>query len=270
MTSKYNRINKNKDFIKMVLSSGRYTFTTVDFIKWSKKSKIASRAFLRRSIKNGIIASPCRGFYVVIPPEYTSIGCLPPEQFIDPLMQYLDQRYYVGLLSNLSLYGWSHQQPQMFQVITNKKRPNITCGKIKISFIKSNRIAKTPLNNFKTPRGFIKTSTLEATIIDLFLYSKQSGGFNNIATILSELSKQITAANINDIIKLLPNIAIAQRLGYIFDRILRKQKLSKPLKFFVDKKAKSFIPLLRSGNRSNIKRDEKWKLFINTTIEADI
>lgn len=270
MTLEHKQASRNEYFVKELSTKGNYTFSLKDFITWSKKSETACRAFLRRSKKKGLIAAPIRGFYVIIPPEYSSIGCLPPEQFIDNLMHHLGQEYYIGLLSALRLYGISHQQPQVLQVVSNKKRPDIKCGKVQISFIKNKQIKKTPVNKLKTPRGFISVSTIEASITDLFSYPKHSGGLNNIATILLELSKQRTEYNINKIIKILPNISVAQKLGYILDRILKKHKLSAPLKTLVDKKAKHIIPLMRSGNRKSCNIDKKWKIYINTDIEADI
>jgi len=42
---------------------------------------------------------PYRGFYVIVSPEYRSLGCRPAEQFIPDLMEYLGEVYYAGLLS---------------------------------------------------------------------------------------------------------------------------------------------------------------------------
>ncbi|RLA20598.1 MAG: hypothetical protein DRQ56_02820 [Gammaproteobacteria bacterium] len=42
--------------------------------------KLVTRA-LNRLILKGELASPQRGFYVIVPPEYQQLGCLPAEQF---------------------------------------------------------------------------------------------------------------------------------------------------------------------------------------------
>jgi predicted transcriptional regulator of viral defense system len=57
------------------------------------------------------------GFYVIVPLEYASSGILPPEWFIDELMKFLRQPYYVGLLSAAAIHGAAHQQPQEFHVV---------------------------------------------------------------------------------------------------------------------------------------------------------
>jgi hypothetical protein len=58
-----------------------------------------------------------RGFHVIVPPEYRSLGCLPPEQFAPALMETLGMPYYAGLLSAAQFHGAAHQRPQVFQVV---------------------------------------------------------------------------------------------------------------------------------------------------------
>jgi len=47
---------------------------------------MAMKAALRRLRKKGEIAMPYRGFYVIVPPEYHALACLPAEQFIPDLI----------------------------------------------------------------------------------------------------------------------------------------------------------------------------------------
>ncbi len=51
-------------------ASGRYIFTRKDVEEGLGGSKVAIQTALRRSKQKGQIASPYRGFYVVVPPEY--------------------------------------------------------------------------------------------------------------------------------------------------------------------------------------------------------
>jgi hypothetical protein len=41
----------------------------------------AARLALNRLARHKLIASPARGSYVILPPEYRSLGCLPADQF---------------------------------------------------------------------------------------------------------------------------------------------------------------------------------------------
>jgi hypothetical protein len=67
----------------------------------TEPSFVAAQTALRRLKQQGRVVSPRRGFYVVVPPEYRAAGSLPASWFIDDLMRYLDQPYYVGLLANV-------------------------------------------------------------------------------------------------------------------------------------------------------------------------
>jgi hypothetical protein len=47
---------------------------------------------LNRVEKKSFVASRARSFYVIVPPEYRSLGCLPVDQLIPALMRCLDLR----------------------------------------------------------------------------------------------------------------------------------------------------------------------------------
>ena len=52
-------------------------------------SAAAAKLALNRLSKQKMIASPARGFYVIVPPEYRSLGRIPADQFIPALMKRL-------------------------------------------------------------------------------------------------------------------------------------------------------------------------------------
>ena len=83
---------------------GRYHFTTQEAQQALQVSVPATRAALRRLRAHGEIADPYRGFHVIVPPEYRKLGCLPAEQFVPQLMEYLREYYYVALLSAAELH----------------------------------------------------------------------------------------------------------------------------------------------------------------------
>jgi hypothetical protein len=110
-----------------------------------------------------------RGFYVIIPPEYRKLECLPASQFIPQLMDYLGEDYYVGLLSAAQLHGAAHQQPQVFQVFVKTNRPQIKCGAVRVMFAAKHNVMHIPKEKINTPRGYLLISTKEATAFDLYL-----------------------------------------------------------------------------------------------------
>lgn len=251
------------------MSRGRYTFTLEEAVRALKVSNIAARAALRRLKDKKLIATPARGFYVIVTPEYERLGCLPADQFISELMKYFGAPYYVGILSAAELHGAAHQKPQEFQVITSRNRKLITCGRVTVRFIARKLIDKVTTVSLKTPRGFIQVSTPEATAFDLLLYPEYSGGLSNIATVLSELSEKMDAKKLRQAVIAVPNISSVQRIGFLFDRVLKKERFAESLESVVRQKGKATIPLVAAGARGGVKIDHKWNIFVNEKIEPE-
>ena len=141
---------KSQEFINDLRSKGRYCFTIEEAEQALALNKMATINALRRLHLKSLIVSPARGFYLVLPPEYRILGCLPAEMFVSQLMNYLNLPYYIGFLSAAQYYGAAHQKPQRFQVVTSKNRPSIQCGRILIEFIANKNVAKMPTKNFNT------------------------------------------------------------------------------------------------------------------------
>jgi hypothetical protein len=71
-----------RNYVSGLAASGRYHFTSREARSALGVSAAAAKLALNRLAKQKAIASPARSFYVVIPPEYQSLGCLPADQFI--------------------------------------------------------------------------------------------------------------------------------------------------------------------------------------------
>ncbi len=96
---------KASDQISRLAAHGRYHFSTREIAQIMGVSLTAVRAALRRLKHKGLIATPYRGFHVIVAPEYRGIGCLPADQFIGQLMEHLGLPYYVALLSAARYHG---------------------------------------------------------------------------------------------------------------------------------------------------------------------
>jgi len=256
------------DFINAMAGKGRSSFSYKDIEKQIKSSSMAIKAALRRLQKKGEIAMPYRGFYVIVPPEYRALGCLPAEQFIPDLMNYLGEIYYVGLLSAAEYHGAAHQRSQIFHVVVAKTRRPIRCGKIRIDFIFRKNAAKIPTQNRNTPSGIIKISTPEATALDLIGYARHCGGINNVATVLAELAENIDSKRLVIAAKLSP-IAWVQRLGYLLDLIINGDK-TEGIAAYIENKLPVRVRLIPSNRIKGAKMDARWRVLINAKVEADI
>src|SRR5918996_1476314 len=128
------------DYIANLAAAGRYSFTAGYAREALGASANAAYLALGRLMRQKIIASPARGFYVIVPPEYRALGCLPADQFIPALMQRQGQSHYAGLLSAAQYHGAAHHRPQEFQVMLAKARRPIRCGQVRVAFIVRKRL----------------------------------------------------------------------------------------------------------------------------------
>lgn len=254
-------------YIVDLAARGRHHFTTEEATIALGSSVPTVRAALRRLKAKGEIADPFRGFYVIVPPEYRRLGCLPAEQFVPQLMRHLDEPYYVALLSAAELHGAAHQRPQAFQVMVRSNRRAIECGAVRVQFIARKDMETTSVVERKTPRGLLRVASPEATALELVGYADQSAGLDNVASVLMELSEFIDADRLLSECGRSP-VAWVQRLGYLLD-VTEHRDLADKLAPFVLSHAKAIAPLIRATSRTHAPRDERWKLAVNAAVEPD-
>jgi predicted transcriptional regulator of viral defense system len=259
---------KARQYIEHLVQNGRYSFTSREARAWLGASDDAAKLALNRLAKRGLIASPARGFYVIVPPEYRSLGSLPAEQFIPALMKHLELPYYVGLLSAAQHYGAAHQRPQELQVFIDKKRRPISCGMVRVSFIVRKRVRDVPAQSFNTPRGTLLVSTPEATAFDLVGYQHHAGGLDSVATVLTELAERIDSSKLLSAAASAP-VAWAQRLGYLLECVGAGVRAS-ALKPYVRAHAEEWTGLVPKGSLKGASRNQDWKLYVNAEVETDL
>lgn len=231
-------------------------------------SLTAARSALRRLKRKSLVASPYRGFHIVLPPEHQRLGCLPAEQFVPQLMERLGSPYYAGLLTAARYHGAAHQQPQVFQVVVPKNRPPIHCGLVHVAFVARHNAAAMPTETVNTPRGLLGVSTPETTAYDLVGYPEHCGGLDNVATVLVELGEKLDPERLVEIADLSP-IPWSQRLGYILDFVEHSPR-SERLAAFVGGRATETAPLLPSAETVSTRRDDRWRLWVNADLEPDL
>lgn len=249
-------------------ADGRYHFTAAEMRRSLGVSPAAARLALSRLAKKGLIASPARGFYVIVPPEYRRLGCLPAEQFVPALMAHLDRRYYATLLSASQFHGAAHHRPQTFQIALAGYRRPISCRRVAVSFITRARLAEVPTQSFNTPRGAIRVSSLEATAVDLVGYEKRVGGLSLAATVIAELAEDIHPDRLATAARTAP-VSWAQRLGYLLDLVGAADKTSS-LERDVRHRARDAVLLVPGvPDEGRAPRDQRWRLRINGEVEVD-
>ena len=256
-----------REVVTDLAARGRYHFTSSELRSALGTSEAAARQALSRLAAKREIASPARGFYVIVPPEYRRLGCLPADQFIPMLMEHRSTRYYAGLLSAAQYHGAAHHRPQEFQVVVEKNRPAIVCGAIRVAFFARRNLTVVPVESLSNPRGAVVVSTVEATAVDLVGYMDRAGGLNRVAGLLSELSEDMDPERLVEASQS-SSVLWAQRLGYLLEHVGAGER-AKLLKEHVRQRARSYTRLLPGADAAGVPRSKDWRLLVNASVDAE-
>jgi hypothetical protein len=260
------------DYINDLVMHGKCSFTVQQAQSALNKSAEAIYSSVKHLLIKNELATPAKGFYVIVPPEYQILGCLPAEYFIPYLMEYWQCSYYAGLLTAARYHGATHQAVQVFQVMINgRSRPPILCGKVKIRFVANRHLAETPVQSISTAKSLLKVSTPEGTAMDLLNFPLQAGGLNHVVTVLAELQESIKPDKLLALAESQPILAWKQRLGYLLE-VVEAFELADVLKnYLAQQKRVDYIPLM-SGLEEFTKspRNITWKIIENATVESDL
>ena len=256
------------EWVEEQQASGRYVFTRADVEAGLGGSAVAVQTALRRLKQKGRIASPRRGFYVVVPPEYRSAGSPPASWFIDDLMRYLERHYYVGILTAAALHGAGHQQPMVFQVIADRATRPMCAGRVRIEVHASRSVAAMPVERIDTETGTMAVGTPETTAFDVVRFFSAAGHWNNVATVLSELAEKIDG---DRLVELAPHVRLpdVQRLGYLITAV-GEGDLAEPLARWLAKRRTSVVRLRTDRPAGEIEADQRWRLVPNEQVDIDL
>ena len=184
-------------YASRLLSEGRIVFSANEAEQALGVTRGAFLDAAERLQRRQSLIKPRRGFYVVVPPQYASWGAPPPGWYIDDLMRHEGRPYYVGLLKAAELHGATHQAVMEFQVITDKRLPDIRAGRTRVAFYYRNNLEAVldGIEERKTDTGKMMVSSVELTALDLVRYAHAGGGIDNIATVLADLGPALRPRN---------------------------------------------------------------------------
>ncbi len=267
---KLNSIKQLPEYIRQLQAKGEYWFLRKDIQKQLGISTNAMTIALWRLAKKKAVCRIHGDFYVIVPLEYQAVGCLPPEWFIDALMQHLNLKYYVALLTAASFDGAADQQVMIFQVMTQKRLRSIIVGNQKIVFYYQKTFPETRvLQQKKTPASYFKLSTPELTAIDLVRYMDAAGQVNHVATVLYELAEKINIETLSQSVQSgVAKMPDVQRLGYIFDVIHVGLDLQ-CLENSIQVQKPNYIRLVSDAQKKVIEHNRHWYVLVNELIEMD-
>jgi predicted transcriptional regulator of viral defense system len=205
-------------FVDHLQKQARYTFVRKEAEEALHLEQAALTKGLQRLQKTGRIRMLRRGFYVIVPLEYATGGIVPPDWFIDDLMKFLEQPYYVGVLTAAALQGASHQQPQEYQVVVAQPERAIRTANLNIWFFLKKSMAQAPVERVKAYTGFLAVSTPAVTALDLVRFAPAIGGLDAVLTVLEELVEKITPEDLLKAAQQEAERSQVQRLGWLLER----------------------------------------------------
>jgi predicted transcriptional regulator of viral defense system len=249
-----------------LLSEGRYSLTAAEAAELADVPLAHVYPGLARLRSRGALFSPARGFYVVVPPEYRSWGVVPGELFIDGMMQALGRRYYVSLLTAAAMHGAAHQAPQVFQVMVDRHVPNRDIGRVRLRFYVNEHLDQMAVEEHRVDTGRLRLATRETTLVDLIAHPDESGGLNNLATIIVEID-DIDVVGLARL-AMMRSRSVARRLGWLLDQFRDDLDL-RPLRETALAPHTYPTRLVRAlPARGPI--DPSWNLQVNTSVEPDL
>jgi predicted transcriptional regulator of viral defense system len=247
-------------------SRGRYCIARGE-LEGGERSDVALQAALRRLKRQRRIVCPRQGFYVIVPLEYRVAGCPPASWFIDEFMAHLGQPYYVGLLSAAALHGAGHQQPMVFQVITDRPTRDASAGRVRIEFHASRLVEAVPVAEVQTETGTMRVAPPEVCAFDLVRYPASSGHLSNVATVLAELAERMEPENLAALAPLYKTPDV-QRLGFLLERV-EKGALAAPLADWLRLRRHRAVPLRSGWEAGEVSADPRWRVIPNAPVEED-
>ena len=260
------------------LAQGRAYFSRQDALSALASTSVALSAALTRLIRKGRVASPRRGFYLILRPEDRVAGAPDPVRWIDPLMRHLKSAYRISLLRAAAFHGATHQAAMVFQVIVPRQLRNFAIGRHRLEFVYQIRADFVSVNrgdwldSIKSDAGLAKVAGVELTLFDCARYFHKAGGINGLAQIVKDLGGRAKPASLIKAAAHYENSSV-RRLGYLLERMGHARQ-AKALQPFV-KRAKTAVLLdpsvkpLLEGLDARYEKAAKWMLVINETVEVD-
>lgn len=272
----HDRRSALSSYIADLLSRGQTVFTAEEAVT---SLGIGHGAFLdaaARLQKRKALISPRQGFYVAVPQQYASWGAPPPAWYIDSLMRYEQEPYYVGLLKAAELHGATHQAVMEFQVVAAKRLPKIRAGRNLIAFYYRKDMSELSagLESRKTDTGMMQISTPALTALDLLRYSQATAGIDNVATVLCDLASKIDASQLAFLSHAFER-PVVQRLGFLLDHLNYQAIATAMRDALLDRGKLSWTELDRKEakdpdfTREPIERNSRWHIIVRRLPEVD-
>lgn len=247
-------------------AEGRYVLTSTDLgaVPLTRSALVAS---LRRLTAAGRLAKIGyrRGIWLIVPPEYRSLGSPPSTWVLHDIMEAFGTPYYVALRSAAEWYGATHHAMQVLHVAVGQQLKPMKIGRQRLRFVVRTGLAAVPTRMIPGQVAPLRCSTPAATAMDLVRYMSVAGGLSAVAGVLHQMHEQLERTDLIQTLDALGDTANAQRLGYLLTR-LGNRRAAEICQRWIHGRATRVVALEhgpRAAPRADAPVDPTWKIAVN-------
>jgi hypothetical protein len=160
-----------------------------------------------------------------------------------------------------------------FQVVTDKKMPELVVGRSRVAFhYRKYMEAVAPgIEKRKTDTGRMNVSSVELTALDLLRYPRVAGAVDHIATVLAELGGTIEPEKLARLSVAFER-PVVQRLGHLLERLGHGNRAEPMLEKRFAAKPPAWVELDRDEailESQPVERDQRWRVVVRRAPEID-
>lgn len=248
-----------------LIARGKYAASSEELRALTGLADDAFDQAMYRLRRAGKIVSPAKGYWVVVPAEYRSMGAPPPEWYVDGMLRHLQRGYYVSFLTGAAAHGARHQAVMSFQIVVDRHLAPRRVGRTRFEFVSDSHLALMDIVNVSTRTGEFRLASRETTVVDLVWQPRRSGGLSNVLTVLGEIGEldpgRVAALAASR------STAVARRLGWLLARARPNMDLTQLSR--VAHAASSEPANLSAGGPRRGAIDRDWLVRVNASVEAD-
>ena len=260
-----------KEYIKYLLSVEEYSFSLEEVLRETGSKGTSLKSELLRLAEKGEIVNLRKGFYLIIPPRYSSAKKLPVQLYCEKLFTFLKRNYYIAFFSAAKFHGSGHQRVQRDYIVTERpKFKDISKNNLDIRFFTSSTWSAKNIQIRKSDAGIYRISSPALTIADLIHHQNKLGGINRSISTIEELTEELKETDLHELMRWYPNKSTIQRFGFILEELGVQKNFQDIL--FDSLKSSNFFPVLlspKSGKKPGAV-DNRWKIDINIELEREL
>lgn len=225
-----------------------------------------ARKIVERLSKKKWLIQIAKGKYLISPLSAGTESEYTEHEFVIASNLAAKKQYYIAYWTALNHYGYTEQTPFTVFVATTSRIASTNVHGVNYKFVTINKKKFFGTRNHFIGNKKIIISDKNKTIADALDHPEYCGGIDEVAKCLWRAKDDVSFDTIIKYSKKMQNSTIIKRLGYLID--ILELKISPSLYNQMRNLIGSGRSWLDPHSTKNKKSNLKWKLFVNTSIDA--